>query len=164
MPMDLMVLLAAVWSVVMGPVGTPAPAAGYDWPLDPQPSVVRAYDAPPQPWAAGHRGVDLLGRAGQPVLAAGDGVVLFRGVVAGRGVLTLAHPNGWHTTYEPVTGAPPAGTRVRAGQRIALLTGVQSHCAPRVCLHWGLLVAPDVYRDPLTLFEARVPILVPLSP
>ena len=161
--MDLMVLLAAVWTVLAGPFATAAPTSGYVWPLDPRPSVVRGYDAPPQPWAPGHRGVDLLGRAGQPVLAAGDGVVLFRGTIAGRGVLTVGHPNGWHTTYEPVTGAPVVGTPVRAGRQIALLTSVQSHCAPRVCLHWGLLVAPDVYRDPLTMFDSRVPILVPLA-
>ncbi|UIJ34459.1 M23 family metallopeptidase [Allobranchiibius sp. GilTou73] len=162
--MDLMLVLATVWSLLAGPAAVPAPTTGYVWPLDPRPSLVRGYDAPPQPWAAGHRGVDLLGRPGQPVLAAGDGVVLFRGAVAERGVLTVAHPNGWHTTYEPVTGGLAVGTQVRAGQQIATLTAVQSHRAPRACLHWGLLVAPDVYRDPLTLLRALVPILVPLTP
>lgn len=161
--MDVMVLLATVWAVLVPASTVPTPARGYVWPFDPRPDVVRGYDAPPQPWAAGHRGADLLGRVGQPVLAAGDGVVLFRGVVAGRGVLTVAHPNGWRTTYEPVTSGVAVGTPVRAGQQIATLTDVQSHCAPRVCLHWGLLVTPDVYRDPLTLLQARVPVLIPLS-
>ncbi|MBO1756105.1 M23 family metallopeptidase [Allobranchiibius sp. CTAmp26] len=161
--MDPMLLFVTVWAVLLGQGAAPAPTSGYVWPLDPRPSVVRGYDAPPQPWAAGHRGVDLLGRTGQPVLAAAAGVVLFRGVVAGRGVITVAHPNGWHTTYEPVAAALAAGTPVRAGQQIATLTPVQSHCAPRVCLHWGLVVAPGVYRDPLTVFEPRVPILIPLG-
>lgn len=154
-------LLSAVLDL-LGPTGVAAPTSGYRWQLAPQPNVVRRYEAPPQPWAAGHRGVDLLGRADQPVLAARDGVIGYRGTLAGRGVATVAHPNGWRTTYEPVVDAPPVGTTVRAGQQIGTLSATQSHCAPRVCLHWGLLVAPDSYRDPLSLLAPRPPILLPL--
>lgn len=142
---------------------SPAPVGGYRWPLDPVPTVVRGYEAPPQAWAAGHRGADLLGTTGQAVLTAGDGVIAYRGAIAGRGVVTVEHPNGWHTTYEPVDDAPAVGTVVRIGDRIGTLTATQSHCVPRVCLHWGLIVAPDVYRDPLTLLATRIPILIPLS-
>lgn len=155
------VLISAVLAL-LGPPGLNAPTAGYQWPLDPQPPVVRRYEAAPQPWAAGHRGVDLLGRADQSVLAAGGGVIGFRGMLAGRGVVTVIHPTGWRTTYEPVVNTPPVGTPVHAGQPIGTLSPTQSHCAPRVCLHWGLLVAPDGYRDPLSLLAPRVPILLPL--
>lgn len=154
-------LLSAVLSV-MGPPGAAVPAAGYHWPLTPQPDVVRRYEAPPQQWAAGHRGVDLLGREEQPVRAAGDGVIGYRGTIAGRAIVTVVHPNGWRTTYEPVGNALPVGTAVHAGDPIGTLSPVGSHCAPRACLHWGLLVAPDSYRDPLSLLGAQLPILLPL--
>ena len=50
--------------------GTPAPP-GWQWPLRPGPDrVVRDFDPPPRPWLAGNRGVDLAGRAGEPVRAA----------------------------------------------------------------------------------------------
>lgn len=156
---------AALISAVLASLASPAvdaPTTGYQWPLAPQPSVVRRYEAPPRPWAAGHRGVDLLGRADQSVLAAGGGVIGYRGMLAGRGVVTVAHPNGWRTTYEPVVNAPPVGTSVHAGQQIGTLSPIRSHCAPRVCLHWGLLVAPDHYRDPLSLLTPQLPILLPL--
>ena len=40
------------------------------WPLDPRPEVVATFDPPDDPWGAGHRGVDLAGRIGQPVRSA----------------------------------------------------------------------------------------------
>ncbi|TWP35550.1 M23 family metallopeptidase [Leekyejoonella antrihumi] len=144
------------------PAGT-APGHGYVWPLTPQPQVVRGFEPPPQPWAAGHRGADLLGEAGQVVHAAGPGTVSFSGAIAGVGVVSVTHPNGWRTTYEPVDDRAATGTKVAAGARIGALASAGSHCAPRSCLHWGLLVAADTYRDPLTLLEDRRPILLPLG-
>src|SRR5271168_5563818 len=44
-----------------------------DWPLRPRPAVVRTFDAPAPDWNRGHRGVDLAGKPGQPVYAAGAG-------------------------------------------------------------------------------------------
>lgn len=63
-----------------------------DWPLRPPPAVTRAFDAPVQDWHPGHRGVDLAGAAGQPVYAAGAATVVFAGLLAGRPVVSLAHP------------------------------------------------------------------------
>lgn len=154
------VLTMATTSLGAAPAA-PVPRAGYDWPLQPAPEVVRTFDAPEAPWAAGHRGVDLAGRSGQEVLAAGAGTVYFSGVIAGRGVLGLLHPDGNRTTYEPVDERVPVGTATAAGQRIgALSTG--GHCGTRACLHWGLLVGKDTYRDPLTLLGARRVRLLPL--
>lgn len=141
-----------------------APVAGFGWPLDPAPVVVRRFDAPDDPWGAGHRGVDLLGRRGQPVLAAGDGVVSFSGVIAGRGVVSVRHDGGWRTTYEPVTDRVPTGTRVSRGDRIGRLGPAgQGHCPPRACLHWGALAGPRDYRDPLALLGLVRPVLLPWS-
>src|ERR687893_3182208 len=78
-----------------------APRGDYDWPLRPRPAVVRAFDKPAQNWLPGHRGVDLAGAAGQTVLAAGPGTVVFAGSVAGKPVVSIDHPGGFRTTYEP---------------------------------------------------------------
>ena len=40
------------------------PARPGVWPLRPRPVVVSGFDPPAAPWGSGHRGVDLLGRAG----------------------------------------------------------------------------------------------------
>ena len=45
--------------------------------------VVRRFSPPPHPWLPGHRGVDLAGRPGAVVRAAGAGTVVFAGTVAG---------------------------------------------------------------------------------
>ncbi|MBB2892401.1 M23 family metallopeptidase [Flexivirga oryzae] len=140
----------------------PTPADGFRWPLHPKPQVLRPFEAPPQPWAAGHRGADLAGSVGQPVLAAGAGTVSFSGVIAGRGVIAVQHAGGRRTTYEPVTDRDPTGTVEAAGDRIATLAA-GDHCGDRPCLHWGLLVGPNNYRDPLSLLEFRPVRLLPLG-
>ena len=109
-------------------------------------AVLRGFDRPPEPWLAGHRGVDLAGTPGQTVLAAADGVVTFAGHVAGIAVITVEHAPGLRTTYQPVTATIPVGTPVHAGD--ALGTLMPGHCAPQACLHWGLRTDTD-YLDPL---------------
>lgn len=154
-------LLSAVFTALSGSV-SPAPVDDYGWPLDPQPAVVHPFDAPPEPWAAGHRGVDLEGSEGQPVLAAGAGVVSFSGVIAGRGVVAIQHADGRRTTYEPVDDRDPKGTVEARGDRIGSLAA-GGHCGSTPCLHWGLLVGEDAYRDPLTLVQDRRVRLLPLG-
>ena len=94
--------------VVLTALGVP-PAWGdggrFDWPLRPRPAVARTFDAPSPNWQPGHRGVDLVARAGQPVYAAGAGTVVFAGDLAGRPLVSIAHPGGLRTTYEPVRPA-----------------------------------------------------------
>lgn len=153
--------VGAVLTALSGP-GEPAPVDHYGWPLHPQPPVVHPFDAPPQPWAAGHRGVDLQGRTGQPVLAAGAGRVSFSGVIAGRGVVAIQHADGRRTTYEPVDDRDPEGTVEQRGDRIGSLAA-GGHCGATPCLHWGLLVGKDAYRDPLTLVQERRVRLLPLG-
>ncbi|MFF8814879.1 M23 family metallopeptidase [Streptomyces pactum] len=118
-----------------------------------RPVVVRGWEPPPQPWAAGHRGVDLAARPGQPVRAAAGGRVVFTGAVAGRGVLSIELDGTGscplRTTYEPVRASVRKGDRVSAGQVVGVMAPGPSHC-PVGCLHWGLLRA-DHYLDPLSL-------------
>lgn len=139
----------------------PGPRAALGWPLLPAPAVVTAFDAPAGPYSAGHRGVDLAGPVGSSVLAAGDGVVAFAGMVAGRGVLSVDHAGGLRTTYEPVTALVRAGEPVVRGRVIGVLAWPGSHCLPQACLHWGLRRG-GTYLDPLGLIGDRPVRLLPV--
>nr|WP_246284204.1 M23 family metallopeptidase [Nocardioides perillae] len=131
------------------------------WPLDPRPAVVGAFAPPPSPWAAGHRGVDLSGRVGQPVRAALAGTVRFAGTLAGRGVLVVGH-GATRTTYEPVAALVVVGARVARGEVVGVLEGGGSHCAPAACLHWGWRRG-ERYLDPLLLVGGGPVRLLPLD-
>lgn len=142
---------------------TDAPAsADGGWPLSPRPAVVRRFEPPQGPWAAGHRGVDLAGAVGQAVLAPVAGTVRFAGAIAGRGVVVLTHGSS-RTTYEPVVAAVRVGQVVARGEPLGRLSAAGSHCAPAVCLHWGLL-RDEEYVDPLTLTRDQGVRLLPLQP
>lgn len=135
------------------------------WPLSGTPSVLHRFAPGPHPWSPGHRGVDLGGSGDEPVLAAGAGTVSFAGMIAGRGVVAVRHPNGIRTTYEPVSPTVTAGQVVAPGQRIATLSiAVPGHCGADPCLHWGAL-AGERYLDPLSLLTGRrrPPVLLPVD-
>lgn len=160
--------IATLAGVISIAVVTPA-ADGplrWTWPLAyGSPSIVNHFEPPAEPWQAGHRGVDLAGIGGEPVYAAGAGVVTYAGLVAGVGVVSVNHGE-LRTTYQPVAATVRAGERVQAGQRIGTLDVTGSHCAPSPCLHWGLLRG-DVYLDPTSLIpptERPRARLLPLGP
>ncbi|SDZ20349.1 Peptidase family M23 [Amycolatopsis xylanica] len=122
----------------------------FDWPLSPVPTVTRPFEAPADTYSAGHRGVDLAASPGQEVLAAGPGVVVFSGSLAGRGVVSVDHDGGLRTTYEPVLPAVAAGDQVHGGQVLGTVTPGHPGCPVEACLHWGVRRGED-YLDPLTL-------------
>jgi murein DD-endopeptidase MepM/ murein hydrolase activator NlpD len=142
-------LLAAVLTAVV-----PAPVTVALWtaPLGDPPAVVRPFEAPASPYGPGHRGVDLAGGPGTPVLAAGAGVVVFAGMVAGRPVVSIEHSGGLRTTYEPVTPTVAAGQAVARGSPIGTLLPGHPGCPAPACLHWGLRRG-DTYLDPLLLLR-----------
>lgn len=148
------------------PPADEAPAVQWHWPLggpgQPEPTVARPFQPPPEPWAAGHRGVDLRGTPGQPVLAPASGVVTHAAQLAGRGVLTI-RMGRLRTTLEPVTASVRAGDQVRAGDVVGHLQAAASHCLPGSCLHWGVLRG-DSYLDPLSRVAARAADIVLLPP
>lgn len=155
-------LLLVVTACLLGLAPGPAVAAPEGvWPLDPRPSVVGGFAPPASPWAAGHRGVDLSGRVGQPVRAALGGTVSFAGPLAGRGVLVVAH-GATRTTYEPVAALVAVGARVARGEVVGALEGGGSHCAPAACLHWGWRRG-ETYLDPLLLVGGGPVRLLPLG-
>lgn len=124
--------------------------------------MVRRFDPPPSPWLAGHRGVDLAAAAGAPVRAAGAGTVHFAGRVAGRGVVSVTHPNGLRTTYEPLEPAVRAGQALAAGDPIGTLVAGHAGCPAAACLHWGLRRGEE-YLDPLALLGLGRVRLLPLA-
>lgn len=148
----------ALLSALIFPLASPD-ATG--WPLQPRPQVVHGFELPAKPWLPGHRGVDLAGTPGQPVLAATAGTITYAGPLAGRGVITVA-TGPRRTTYEPVVAAVKVGTAVSAGAVIGHLSAGGSHCRPAACLHWGLVEGRQ-YLNPLTLVHDRPVRLLPLS-
>jgi murein DD-endopeptidase MepM/ murein hydrolase activator NlpD len=121
--------------------------------------VVARFSAPASRWSAGHRGLDLLASAGTEVRSPADGVVVFAGVVVDRAVLTVDHGDGVRSSLEPVTGLVAVGTTVAAGQPIGTVQDARSHCAPRLCLHWGVR-SGDVYVDPLGRLAGAGPVVL----
>jgi murein DD-endopeptidase MepM/ murein hydrolase activator NlpD len=143
-----------------------APAVAADrarWrlPLDGRPRVVARFAAPAGPYAPGHRGVDLSAAPAARVLAAAAGTVAFVGRVAGVGVVSVDHPDGLRTTYQPVEAVVHAGDAVAVGAVLGLLTGVGGHCPPAACLHWGLRRGA-AYLDPMALLGTRRVRLLPV--
>ncbi|MGI5168103.1 M23 family metallopeptidase [Spirillospora sp. CA-253888] len=152
-----MTLLTLLFTCTTLITGAPPPQSQWRWPLGPPvPHVLRAFAPPPAPWLPGHRGVDLAARAGQPVYAAGRGMVSYAGRLAGRGVIAISH-GALRTTYLPVRSTLRPGHRVAPGARIGTVEHVPVHCAV-ACLHWGLRNASG-YLDPLLLVRPRIRLL-----
>lgn len=138
----------------------------YGWPLPGSPRVVRAFHPPAFRYGPGHRGVDLAAVTGTAVLAAGAGTVVFAGTVAGHGVVSVDHPGGLRTTYEPVSPTVTAGDRVAMGAQIGTVEPGHPGCRAAACLHWGARrgPAPDqVYLDPLRLLALTRVRLLPVE-
>ncbi|MFG2060107.1 M23 family metallopeptidase [Micromonospora sp. NPDC048871] len=148
-------------SVVLSPGGGSA-GQGYRWPVEGVPRPGRRFDPPARPWLSGHRGVDLIAPAGAPIRAAGSGTVSYAGLVAGRPVISVTHPDGLRTTYEPVEPVVTVGTAVAAGTLLGVLAPGHLGCPEAACLHWGLRRGTD-YLDPLALLGLGRTRLLPLA-
>lgn len=140
------------------PAGLGEAPAQWSAPVSP-PQVERTFDAPVQKWLPGHRGVDLSAPAGTAVTTPARGRVAFVGMVAGRGVVSVDHPDPRQpggvirTTYEPVRGSVAVGAAVEMGDTLGVVAD-DSHCVGG-CLHWGARRG-EVYVDPLTFLHRPV--------
>jgi murein DD-endopeptidase MepM/ murein hydrolase activator NlpD len=124
--------------------------------------VVRPFLRPASAYGAGHRGVDLAALAGQEVRAVASGTVTHVGRVAGRGTVSVLHPSGVRSTYEPVAATVTVGEVVERGARLGRLEVTGSHCQP-ACLHLGAL-RNGTYLDPLVFLAGPRPVrLLPLA-
>jgi murein DD-endopeptidase MepM/ murein hydrolase activator NlpD len=146
------VLLTSSAPAAAEPGAAPSGTSLWSAPLGDPPQVTRPFDPPDSPYGPGHRGVDLAGSQGAVVVAAGAGVVVFAGMVAGRPVVSVDHPGGLRTTYEPVDPAVGAGTRVDRGSPLGVLVAGHAGCPAAACLHWGLRRG-ETYLDPLGLLR-----------
>jgi hypothetical protein len=158
-PRHLLVLLPALLLAWAAPVRPAHADAGWRWPLPPPHQVLHGFAPPAHDWLPGHRGVDLAAAPGQAVVAAGTGRVAFAGTVGRVPVVTIQHPNGLETTYEPVRPVVRKGADIVAGAVIGHLVA-GGHCLPATCLHWGLR-RDQAYLDPLSLVGAAHVRLLP---
>jgi murein DD-endopeptidase MepM/ murein hydrolase activator NlpD len=157
-------LLVLLTLVTLGAgAASAAPLGAYGWPLSPRPAVTRPFDNPVHDWLPGHRGVDLAAAPGQSVLAAGPGIVAFAGEIADKTVVSIDHPNGLRTTYEPIRATVTAGQRVSRGTVIGTLEPGHPDCSASACLHWGLRRGHE-YLDPLGLIHVAPIRLKPVRP
>lgn len=148
-----LVSLAGPAAADEGPWGWPRPGSS--------PEVARSFAPPETRYGAGHRGVDLVGSPGQPVLAAAAGRVSFAGLLAGRGVVVVVH-GALRTTYEPVTASVPVGASVALGDVLGTLEPGHLGCPAEACLHWGLRRG-EQYLDPLRLVDRGPVRLLPVA-
>ncbi|WP_433614106.1 M23 family metallopeptidase [Dactylosporangium sp. CA-139114] len=148
-------------AVAEAPAETPADGV-FQAPLDGPVTVTRGFEPPSDRYAAGHRGVDLAGAPGQTVRSAGEGTVVFAGMVGGRPVVSVEHPGGVRTTYEPVSATVVRGQAVSRGTPLGTLRPGHPNCPVAACLHWGLRTDGNVYLDPLTLLRPAPVRLLPL--
>lgn len=153
----LLVLAAAGAGTAHATTRLASPDGDWSWPLSPPHPVLRPFVAPVTPYAPGHRGIDI-GGGGTQVLAPAAGVVSFAGVVVDRPVLSIRHPGGLVSSYEPVEPLVSTGDAVSRGQVIGTL--LPGHCgAP--CLHLGVRLNGQ-YVSPMNyLGSVHRPVLLP---
>jgi murein DD-endopeptidase MepM/ murein hydrolase activator NlpD len=142
----------------------PTGSAGWSWPLNPKPAVLRAFDPPAKPWLSGHRGVDLEAASFDALVTTpAAGTVNFVGVVVDRPVITIDHGDGLRSSFEPVESALVKGTRVTEGESLGHI--LPGHCGALPCVHWGVRRG-EVYVNPLAFVTDLRPsiLLPPLDP
>ncbi|GIX36760.1 MAG: membrane protein [Lysobacteraceae bacterium] len=108
-----------------------------------------------------HRGVDYAARTGTPIMAAGDGRIVFAGWKNGYGrTVIIDHGNRITTLYAHMSklGGKRVGARVRQGDVIGYVGASGLASGPH--LHYEFRIA-GVHRDPL---KVTLPKPQPLPP
>lgn len=98
----------------------------------------------------GHRGVDIAGKEGQPVVAAGDGEVIFEGWSNDYGnCLIIAHKGGYVSFYGHLQRSlKSVPQEVKAGEPIGLVGSTGKSSAPH--LHF------EIWKDGSPLDPLRI--------
>ena len=109
--------------------------------------IVDNWRPPSSPYGPGNQGVDLRARAGEPVLAVGDGVVSFAGQVGGRLFVVIDTGGGVRITLGFL-----ASTVVRTGQLVRNRELVAYAKGP---VHVGARLG-STYIDPRPFFAKRL--------
>lgn len=141
------------------PIALMLATSSWLWPVAAPHPLVRTFVAPASEYGAGHRGIDIAATAGAPVLSPADGTVYFSGVVVDRSVLTISHPGGVLSSFEPVVSTVAVGAAVHRGEVVgSVATG--GHCSGS-CLHFGVRLHGE-YVSPLKyLGGVERPVLLP---
>lgn len=129
--------------------------------------LVNQYRQPSSEYSAGHRGVDYRVSLNQTVFAPSDGQVSFAGVVVDRPLLSLRHPGGEITEFEPLCTDLKVGDLVRRQEPIGWVcdpnASYRQHCQHVRCLHFSMR-KNDWYLSPLALIGGLNPSrLLPLE-
>jgi murein DD-endopeptidase MepM/ murein hydrolase activator NlpD len=132
--------------------GAPSPRLGTEFAVPLYGTVLQPYDAPDNPYAAGHRGIDLAAPEGTPVRASAPGTVSFVGSVAGNLTVSVAHDAHLKTSYSYLGSASvTSGEHVDCGTVVGVVGKGRPHSG------WGPNVhlsarRDGVYFDPLELY------------
>lgn len=121
-------------------------------------AAIRRFEPPGSTFGAGHRGVDLAATVGEVVTSSAGGTVTFAGEVAGRGWVSVQHPDGVVTSYGPLRAlAVSRGAFVAAGAALGELdAGGHGDGRRDDGLHWSARLA-GTYLDPLQLLDGATP-------
>ncbi|MGX5696079.1 M23 family metallopeptidase [Agromyces soli] len=136
-----------------------AEQASWGWPVHPV-RVLEPFRAPPTPYAAGHRGIDLAADAGTRVVAPASGVVSFTGSVAGRPIVSIDHGGGYVSAIEPVSALVTEGEAVAPGQPIGEVAA-GGHCDGG-CVHFGVRLHGEYVSPMMLLGGVRRAVLLPM--
>ena len=136
----------------------------WEWPVDAPHTVTREFRSPATAYSAGHRGIDIAVTDGQAVRSPASGQVLFAGLVAGRGVITVDHGGGVVSSFEPVRSVVSVGDSVITGEDLGVVDFadvVWSDVHACECVHLGARFR-GFYVSPRVLLErARPSVLKP---
>ena len=135
--------------------------AALAWPVAEPVSVTRSFDGPAQPWLPGHRGIDVRASPGEQLLAPGDGVISFAGVVAGKQVVSI-RCRKLTLTFEPAVTDLGVGAQVKRGEPFATVGEKSDHCDGS-CVHWGVKRDKKSYLNPQDLVSLRRIALKPVA-
>jgi hypothetical protein len=146
-------LLIPALSLVVLALSAPPASAEWVWPI--RGEVITPYRNGTDPYASGqHRGIDIAGEVGAPVVAATGGEVRFAGTAGSSGLtVSIRTADGRYDISYLHLGSTAVreGDPVGAGQRIGTVgtSGTRSTTAPH--LHFGVRDAGTrhAYHDPL---------------
>lgn len=141
---------------------TSARSASWVTPV-PAMEIVEAFDPPAKPWLQGHRGVDVLAVAGEPLRAPTAGSIRFQGSVAGMPTVSILTETSFVVSFQPASTQLNRGERFAAGEEIGIVEA-GAHC-DQSCLHIGAWSAKGgkVYIDPAKLFGQESSLLLPMA-
>lgn len=120
--------------------------------------LVASFDAPPdQPYAAGHRGLDIAVTHDAHVLAPASGTVSFAGRVAGNLTVSVDHGGDLVTTYSYLDDVHvTSGSSVVTGSSLGKVGNGHGGIHPGFERHLHMSARRSgVYFDPMELFVGK---------